>query len=140
MDTKTLLELRKQAEQAVSDMSDGDLKLKAFEVILGHLLAPNDTSEPAPAKAGKEPAKKANVREAGRQADSLIGRVLVLRDEGFFKAQRALGEIRDELQAHGWHYPLTTLSGSMQNLVRKRELRRQRLATGKKKVWKYSNP
>jgi hypothetical protein len=64
----------------------------------------------------------------------------VLRDEGFFKTQKAIGEVREELKAHGWHYPLTTLSGRLQALVQQRQLRRERGVQGKKKVWKYSNP
>ena len=40
MDAKKLIELRKQAEKAVEDMQDGEFKLKAFEVILNHLLSP----------------------------------------------------------------------------------------------------
>ncbi len=38
MDAQKLVKLRKQAEKAVGKMPDSDMKLKAFEVILGHLL------------------------------------------------------------------------------------------------------
>jgi hypothetical protein len=38
MDAKKLIDHRKQAEKAVAGMADGELKVKAFEVILGHLL------------------------------------------------------------------------------------------------------
>ena len=49
MDAKKLIELRKQAEKAVEDMQDGEFKLKAFEVILNHLLSPGKT-EPTSGK------------------------------------------------------------------------------------------
>ena len=134
MDAKKLVELRRQAEKAVADMSEGELKSKAFEVILGHLLSgPTSATGPPP----KEP--KPARREA-TPARSIAGRILVLQDEGFFKAQRTIGEVREELRAHGWHYPLTTLSGRLQALVQQRRLRRERASQGNKKLWKYSNP
>lgn len=34
-----LKELRKKAQEAVADMPDGELKTKAFEIFLQHLLA-----------------------------------------------------------------------------------------------------
>lgn len=139
MDAKKLIEFRKQAEQAVSEMPDGELKVKAFEVILSHLLAAGP-----PALAGRSTeaviATAAGGRPEGKSARSINSRVLVLRDEGFFKTQKAIGEVREELKAHGWHYPLTTLSGRLQALVQRRQLRRERGVQGKKKVWKYSNP
>ncbi len=36
--SKELIEIRKQAEAAVHDMPEGELKTKAFETILTHLL------------------------------------------------------------------------------------------------------
>lgn len=138
MDAKKLVEFRKQAEKAVAEMPDGELKVKAFEVILGHLLA---SPAIAPARPAEEQARpKAKGREQAAQVKTIGGRILVLRDEGFFKNQKAIGQVREELRAHGWHYPLTTLSGTLQSLVRQRELRRERAMQGKKKIYKYSNP
>jgi hypothetical protein len=73
------------------------------------------------------------------RSGTLRGRVLTIRSEGFFKSQRTLGDIREALGARGWHYPLTTLSGLMQGLVRNRELRRERVNVGGKQTWRYSN-
>ena len=56
------------------------------------------------------------------------------------KSPKTIGEIRAELQAHGWHYPVTTLSGELIKLVQRRKLRRQRVKVGKKLAWHYSNP
>ena len=141
MDAKQLIALRKQAERAVAEMPDGDLKVKAFEVILNHLLGGPVPSAPlhAPhvAVRGSRPARAA---KESSPAKSISGRILVLRDEGFFKNQKTIGEVREELRAHGWHYPLTTLSGRLQALVQQRKLRRERVTHGKKKLWKYSNP
>ena len=139
MDAKKLIEFRKQAEQAVSEMPDGELKVKAFEVILSHLLVGGPHGPPARSTELVTTTAPEGGRE-GKSARSINSRVLVLRDEGFFKTQKAIGEVREELKAHGWHYPLTTLSGRLQALVQQRQLRRERGVQGKKKVWKYSNP
>ncbi len=139
MDPKKLIELRKQAEHAVSEMPDGELKVKAFEVILSHLLA-DGPPRPVPKSTQAEVDASAAGRREGKSARSINSRILVLRDEGYFKTQKAIGEVREELKAHGWHYPLTTLSGRLQALVQQRQLRRERVSQGKKKIWKYSNP
>jgi hypothetical protein len=136
MDAKRLVELRREAEQAVSEMPDGDLKIKAFEVILNHLLQGPERTQSG-AAAAPEPRRRDT---KGTVETSTIGRILVLRDEGFFKSQRAIGEVREELRAHGWHYPVTSLSPALLTLVQQRKLRRERGKEGNKKIWKYSNP
>jgi hypothetical protein len=136
MNAKMLVEARREAEKAVAQMSDGELKVKAFEVILTHLLSSSGdigkTSAKPASVAGARPAKQAG------KARSAAARVLVLRDEGLFRNQRSMGEVSDELAAHGWHYALTSLSGTLQGLAQRQELRRVRSKKGKKKVWLYS--
>jgi len=124
---------RRRAEAAVADMSDGPLKVKAFEVILGSLLAEKFR---APARAaGQEP------DEARTSApSSLAERVSLLGSEGFFAEPRSLSEIQAKLREHGWHYPQTNLSTPLIRLVRQRRLRRLQLAEGNKRVWKYALP
>ena len=128
-----LIAARKRAERAVEGMVDGPLKVAAFQTILGKLL-----TESHPAEVQGVPVKAS----AGRseQPGTLTARILAIRSEGFFKTQRSLGEVRESLGSRGWHYPLTTLSGVMQALVRRRDLRRERVTVGSKQVWKYSNP
>lgn len=138
MDTKKLVALRKEAEKAIAEMSDGDLKVKAFEVILGHLLTAGDTSRQTVVdQEDEDEAKPAKKEKAAKSAGA---RILVLREEGFFKSQRSMSEISGELAAHGWHYPLTALSGTLQGLTQRREVRRVRAKKGNKKVWLYSEP
>ena len=139
MTLKELVRIRKQAEKAVSGMPEGELKVKAFEVIFNHLLGGKQgtgaTTVPEEGEGPRQPPLK-----TGASSRSASGRILVLRDEGFFSTPRSIGEIRAELGAHGWHYPMTSLSGTLMDLVGdRRELRRQRLKEGKKQVWKYSN-
>jgi hypothetical protein len=75
----------------------------------------------------------------GPNAGSCISRILTIRGDGFFAAQRTISEIRSELATRGWHYPLTTLSGRLQTLVQQRHLRREKIKDGRKKIWRYSN-
>ncbi len=137
--TNNLVKLRKQAEQAVHDMPEGALKVKAFETILTHLLSVadktpghvprNDKPQPTPKDASKSPPK------------SFADRVLSLKSEGFFAEQRSIAEIRQELKKSGWHYRVTSMSGPLQSLVQKKALRRERVDDDEgRKGWKYSNP
>lgn len=144
MQDKTLVDARRKAEKAVGDMPDGELKLKAFEVILGRLLSDAPTG-----LAKRGPAGRSRVGRVGESRNrpglspmrsSAAGRIVALRDEGFFAEERSISEIRDGLRGQGWVYPLTSLSGPLQDLVRKRELRRAQVPRGKKKVFKYVIP
>jgi hypothetical protein len=135
-----LREARKQAEQAVVDMPEGELKLRAFETILSHLLSTLGGSNTQDSVANKKPRP---IPEVGspRVPTSLTERILSLKSKTFFASQRSIAEVRQELKKHGWHYPVTSLSGALQSLVQKGALRREMVADGMgKKVWKYSNP
>jgi hypothetical protein len=144
MDVKKLIELRKQAEKVVADMPDGELKVKAFEVVFSNLLGQGVSSGTERAQSRKdddepeEPQPKKRAKSASSK--SVPGRILVLRGEGFFKSQKTLPEVQEELAAHGWHYGQSDLSGPLQALRRRNELRRIRGKKGKKQVWLYSNP
>ncbi len=131
-----LKEIRQKALSAVADMEDGELKVKAFEIFLQHLLAletPSQVSEiSVPIKSTSDKDKK----ESAKRPGSTKSRILLLKDEGFFAVPRSLAEIRQELQAHGWILPITTLSGPLQGLVQDRELRRIK----QEKKWTYVNP
>jgi hypothetical protein len=120
-------------------MADGELKLKAFEVILSQLIA---ASPPRAAHPPSEPlaAPRAPRSRAEGQPKSLSERVLSLQADGFFKDPQSIGGVREGLKIHGWHYPVTTLSGVLQGLVQKRKLRRERVRDGKRTGWKYFNP
>jgi len=136
----SLVEIRKQAQDAVRDMPDGEIKTKAFETILTHLLSTSGTAEPQPPRQRNTPRQR-EAASTGATPNSCAGRMLFLKGEGFFKSQRSIADIRVELKKNGWHYPVTSLSGPLQSLVQKRQLRREN-AEGEKgrKGWKYSNP
>ncbi len=53
--------------------------------------------------------------------------VIKLREEGFFNKPKGLGEVSEALEAEGFLYPTTSLSGVVLGLVKKRELRRKKV-------------
>jgi hypothetical protein len=55
-------------------------------------------------------------------SDLIVG----LREAGFFEKPKALSEIADALEEKGYLYPVTTLSGVMLGLVKKRDLHRKK--------------
>jgi hypothetical protein len=139
VETKTVVTLRKQAESAVADMPDGELKTKAFQVILERLLgAEGATTIPSPTLPG--PKEISSSATKGSNPTSCVDRLLLLKAQGFFQTQKRIADVREELGSRGWHYPVTSLSGPLQTLVQRGELRRMRVKEGGKEVWKYSLP
>lgn len=136
-DDRSLREARRRAEAAVSDMPDGELKVKAFEIILQQLII---SIAPTALYSVKTSVARAASPRLDRQPQSLTERILSLQAEGFFKEPQSIGSVRQGLKVHGWIYPVTTLSGALQALVQKRKLRRERMRDGNKTGWKYFNP
>ena|ERR1700693_112124 len=94
---------------------------------------------PLVAPRGRKRRQKSAIAVVNSPDGSCSSRILALRGDAFFAAQRTISEIRTELATRGWHYPLTTLSGRLQTLVQQRHLRREKVKEGRKKVWRYSN-
>jgi hypothetical protein len=139
-------DLVKQAEQAVAPVKDPELKRIAFGKILDSLLgtpeAHRDLSRSKKAK-GKDSsgsisaeAQRTRKRRAGTQAyvDELI-------DDNFFTKPKTIAAVKAELANRGHHIPLTSLSGPLQNLCKRKRLRRQKseAVDGGKKAFAYSN-
>jgi hypothetical protein len=61
-----------------------------------------------------------------------------LKDEGFFKEERTISQIRDALHAKGKIVKLTDLPKYLLKLVRTNVLKREKRELNKKKVWVYS--
>jgi len=145
MDANSLIEARKKAELAVAEMPDGELKVEAFKLILNRLLADSgDRASERKARPGHR-GKNQKRDPSGEESEDAVprsapARILALKAEGFFDETRGIGEIRDELQTHGWRYDVTALSGTLMRLVQKRELKRSKVVDGKKTTYKYFNP
>jgi hypothetical protein len=74
--------------------------------------------EAAPkAKAAGKPARKGGKITVTTLAEDL-------REDGFFKKPKTLGEIRSKLADLGHNYPITGLSGPMRKEVKSKRLRR----------------
>jgi hypothetical protein len=139
VETKTVVDLRKQAESAVADMPDGELKTKAFQVIFERLLdAVGGATTPSQTLPGSK--EIPNAAAKGLNPTSCIDRLLLLKAQGFFQTQKSIADVQEELGSRGWHYPTTSLSGPLQTLVQRGKLRRMRVKEGGKEVWKYSLP
>jgi len=137
-----------EAEDAVKSVKDPELRRVAFEKILAHLLedaeglvASGSTmkTKPVPSKARRSggPSNRAPSPKSGPKA-----RVEDLVNEGYFRKQRTIADVKTELANRGHHIPLTSLSGPLQSLTRERRLRRQKVATngrGSKVTYAYSN-
>jgi hypothetical protein len=139
-----------EAEAAVKSVKDPELRRVAFQKILEHLLQGDARSSATPRKksggsAGRPPAEAKTGGAKGRDSASRKGpkgRLVELVEEGFFKKQRTIAEVKTELANRGHHIPLTSLSGPLQSLTQDRRLRRQKVpSTGKgsKTTYAYSN-
>jgi hypothetical protein len=129
-------EIVARAEEAVKGVKDPALKTVAFGKILDALVG---------GKAGAESRSNARAsrRSSAARAKKKVGTSGYLQDlvgEDYFGVQRSLGDVKQELANRGHHVPLTSLSGPMQSLCKRRILRREaRKTSGKKPTFVYSN-
>ena len=70
------------------------------------------------------------------EARGPAGRIRNLKDAGFFRTKRAIGDIKDKLEEGGHLYELSAISPALIRMVRNHELRR--IKDGG--LWKYVNP
>jgi hypothetical protein len=66
-------------------------------------------------------------RKTEKKRDTASDLIVGLKEEGFFDKPKALGDIGTALEERGFLYPVTTLSGVMLGLLKKRELRRKKI-------------
>jgi hypothetical protein len=136
-----------EAETAVAAVKDPELRRVAFEKILTTLLEGATTAAPA-GRAKREKRVSSQVAGGGGGKASATTRsgpklyVQMLIDEGFFKKQRTLAEVKAELANRAHHVAITSLSGPMGRLTQERRLRRQKVSAnskGTKTTYAYSN-
>jgi hypothetical protein len=127
------------AEAAVQGLPDGPRKTAAYQTILAHFLG-LELGGNRPEADGALTAKT-SAREKGAEArgSGTTARLLSLVQEGLFRQQRSLAEIRQTLSEKGWHYKLEDLGTPATRLVRRKYLRRTQVVDGGKTIWKYSN-
>jgi hypothetical protein len=76
--------------------------------------------------AKKAIARAQSSKKAEKRKDSASDLIISLKEEGFFEKPRSLGDIGKALEERGFLYPVTTLSGVVLGLLKKRELRRKK--------------
>ncbi|MGH9427354.1 MAG: hypothetical protein ACRD2L_13755 [Terriglobia bacterium] len=62
--------------------------------------------------------------KTGKRLPSSTDAILELKEEGFFDKPKALADVKEKLASQGMIYPLTSLSGVVLGLVRRRQLGR----------------
>jgi reverse gyrase len=65
-------------------------------------------------------------KKADKKRASAADLIVEMREEGFFDRPKTLGEIGSALEERGFLYPVTSLSGVVLGLLKKRELRRKK--------------
>jgi hypothetical protein len=127
-----------EAETAVAAVKDPELRRAAFEKILERLLGPSTIEKSGSKKT--LPAAPVETRSKSKSRRGPTAHVEELINEGFFKEQRTLAQLKAELANRGHHVPQTSLSGPLQKLCQNKRLRRERLkADGEKATYGYSN-
>jgi hypothetical protein len=133
--------LVQEAERAVADVKDPELKRIAFQKILENLLSGADGREKASTPNGQPRGAKSRPSKQPRKARGGPAHYLAeLIEEGFFKKPKTIAEVKTELENRGHHIPVTSMSGPLQKKCQDRVLRRKKLkASGKKGPFAYSN-
>ncbi len=125
----------KDAEQAVQGVKDPTLKAVAFGKVIDALMG---TGSEQSAKRGKAVVSR-RVPSVIKKKSGTSGAIQEFVDEEYFQSQRSLADVKNELANRGHHVPLTSLSGPMQALCKKRVLRREKKIVGNKQTYVYSN-
>jgi membrane protein involved in colicin uptake len=126
---KNYSELVAEAEQALQAVKDAELRRIAFQKVLEELLGGGSSGGERQVR-GNRRAKRVNSKSQSQRKQASAGPINYIRemiDEGFFKkTPRTITETKVELQNHGHNLPVTSLSGPLQRLCQKKELRRHR--------------
>lgn len=130
-------ELVKQAEKAVAGVKDPELKRIAFQKILEDLI--NGKKKPGASLAPSKGKRARSPKASGETRSGPRSYIQEMADEGFFKKPKTIANVKAELENRGHHIPITSLSGPLQKLCQDKILRRQRIKSGNKQTFAYSN-
>lgn len=86
---------------------------------------------------GIENALKGRTKRAARAKKTVTDLIIELKNEGFFKEERRISQIRDALHTKGAIVKIEVLPSYLLPLVRSGELKRDKKFIEKKKVWVY---
>ncbi|WP_454620906.1 hypothetical protein [Bradyrhizobium cenepequi] len=125
-----------QAETAVKDLKDPELKRIAFEKILEDLMKGSEERPKPSPSAAKPKSKKEKAPKAKSAKGGTSSYIRELIEDSFFKKPKTISDVKVQLENLGHHIPLTALSTPLQRLCQSRELRRSR--DNEKKTFLYS--
>lgn len=133
------MQIVSEAEKAVSNISDIELKKIAFDRILEHLLQiglPSPEGKPKKVKAATVKLEKKSSAKSGPKnwIEELV-------DEGFFQTPKASNDIREALDERGHILQSTDLTRPLDRLVKDKVLRRKKMPAeegGKSQVHWYN--
>jgi hypothetical protein len=127
-----------QAEKAVAGVKDAELRRIAFQKILDDLLgsATSLTTRRSGATKKRLGADKKPKRVARNGPQAYVEELVA---DSFFKKPKTIANVKAELENRGHHIAITSLSGPLQKLCQRKSLRRQRVKSGKKQTFAYSN-
>lgn len=77
-----------------------------------------------PAERAKVQRKGPSESKRGKHLPSMRDGILELKEEGFFNKPKGLADIKEKLASLGMIYPVTSLSGTVLSLVKRRALGR----------------
>lgn len=77
-------------------------------------------------QAKKVIARTKTAKKSDKKREGARDIIVELREAGFFEQPKSLGEIGLALEEKGYLYPVTSLSGVVLGLVKRRELRRKK--------------
>jgi hypothetical protein len=127
-----------QRAQALSAKIDIDFRKIAFEAIVNSLLMSSASGNTGHASAPTK-SKRSSGSVAHKHPVTLGDRILSLRSDNFFAEQRGLNDVRDELKKSAWHHSMPAIGTAIAILVRRKELRREKVKKDQKTKWLYSN-
>jgi hypothetical protein len=132
------------AQEAVSKITDADLKTVAFQTVLQKLLNASEPVgfEPEQADEMPKPGKvKEETTSKAKQPKGPKGRIEELITEGFFSQKRTIGDVKKEMEAHGWFHRVEEINPTLLRLIQDKKLRRIKEPEneGGKLIWRYSN-
>jgi len=130
-----LVRVLKRSEEVVSVIREDSMRAVAFAEVLRLLLSKDLGGTVAP-----RISEKRVTSHQPRSAAGAAGRILALRDGGFFSAPKTIAETQNELRRLGYPYEMEKLSTPLVRLVRRRQLRRLERREGGKTVYEYCNP
>ena len=118
--SNSLAEVLKEAEKAVSAISDAEMRRVAFDRVLEHLLKKNPAKEHTEDKPPEKQQHKASEKTSKVKKKVRTGPTSWLQDlvaKGFFASPKSIREIREELDKKGHPVKSPDLTLPLKNLV-----------------------